>query len=137
MVTAMMTSEDNQLETVVTYIINNRLQHALAANDFRTFARGYNGANFSRNSYDVRLASAHAKFENGALPDLLVRTAQVLLLFLGHDPGPIDGFMGKRTRSALALAGVLGPQATVPEEGITSEIVNRLRDSVANLPSPT
>ncbi len=132
MITAMTASEDNQLETVVDFIITNRLQHSMASNDFRTFARGFNGPDFSRNSYDVRLASAHAKFDHGALPDLLVRTAQVFLRYLGHDPGPIDGFVGKRTRSALALADVLGPQGVLPEEGITAEILVRLQEELAN-----
>jgi hypothetical protein len=134
MVTAMMASEDNQLESVVAFVIANRLQHSLAANDFRTFARGFNGPNFSTNSYDVRLASAHAKFASGGLPDLIVRTAQVFLRYLGHDPGPIDGFVGKRTRSALAESGALGPEGILPNDNVTPEILARLQQDIDRQP---
>jgi peptidoglycan hydrolase-like protein with peptidoglycan-binding domain len=36
-----------------------------------------------------------------ALPDLGLRTAQASLLFLGFNPGPVDGVRGRRTRSGL------------------------------------
>ena len=37
----------------------------------------------------------------GLLPDLVVRTAQIYLVYLGYHPGPIDGVIGRFTRSAL------------------------------------
>jgi hypothetical protein len=52
---------------------------------------GYNGSNFAINKYDTRLAAAFAKFNNGGLPDLTIRNAQVYLTYLGLNPGVIDG----------------------------------------------
>jgi hypothetical protein len=127
MVTAMMASEDNQLRAMIGFITHNNLEHALAGNDFPTFARGYNGPDFARNHYDRQLAAANAKFVHGGLPDLTVRTGQMLLRFLRHDPGRIDGVMGSRTRSALSAA--LGPsiRALADDLTITDEVVAELR----------
>jgi hypothetical protein len=131
MVTAMMASEDDQLRAMVGFIIHNRLQHALAANDFKTFARGYNGLNFASNHYDTQLAAANAKFVHGGLPDLTVRTGQVLLRFLGHDPGRIDGMMGSHTRSALSAA--LGPSIRPTDEiTITEEVLAQLQRNLSS-----
>jgi peptidoglycan hydrolase-like protein with peptidoglycan-binding domain len=55
---------------------------------------------FKKNEYDVCLAAAHAKYKT-ILPDLSLRAAQGALLYLGFDPGPIDGLRGHRARSAL------------------------------------
>ena len=130
MVEAMTGSEDAQLQAVVAFIMNNNLQHALSGDDFPNFARGYNGPNFAQNHYDRQLAAAKAKFVNGGLPDLTVRTGQVLLLFLKLDPGRIDGVMGPRTRSALSAA--LGPSSRAAETTeqateITEDVVTQLR----------
>jgi hypothetical protein len=132
MVEAMTGSEDAQLQAMVTFIMNNNLQRALSGDDFPTFARGYNGPNFAQNHYDRQLAAANAKFVNGGLPDLTVRTGQVLLRFLGHDPGRIDGIMGSRTRSALS--GALGPSiAAVNEMTITEDVVAQLQERLAHM----
>jgi len=136
MVTAMMASEDDQLKAMAGFITDNNLQHALAGDDFPTFARGYNGPDFVRNNYDKQLAAANAKFVHGGLPDLTVRTGQVLLRFLGHDPGRIDGVMGSHTRSALSAA--LGPSSRAAETteqatGITEDVVTQLRAMLASV----
>jgi N-acetylmuramidase len=134
MVAAMTASEDQQLQVMVDFIKNNKLQHALASDDFPTFARGYNGENFAEKHYDRRLAAANAKFVHGGLPDLAVRTAQVCLRFLKHDPGRIDGVLGPRTRSAMVA--VLQPNvrgATISD--ITDEMIARLQGMVAELPA--
>jgi hypothetical protein len=132
MVTAMMASEDNQLQAMVGFILDSGLQESLAANDFPSFARGFNGPDFRQNMYDTRLASAHAKFLHGGLPDLAVRSAQVLLLFLGHAPGPIDGVVGRRTRSALN--DFQGVQGLLPTDNVTDEVLTKLQGAVARLP---
>jgi hypothetical protein len=133
MVNAMTASEDDQLKAMVNFITHNKLQHALAGDDFPTFARGYNGPNFAQNHYDKQLAAANAKFVHGGLPDLTVRTGQVLLRFLKHDPGRIDGIMGSRTRSALVAA--LGPSIlTRGEMTITEDTVAQLKESLLRMP---
>jgi peptidoglycan hydrolase-like protein with peptidoglycan-binding domain len=55
---------------------------------------------FQRNGYAVKLAAAHARFQQ-ALPNLEIRFGQAALFYLGFNPGPIDGFVGPRTRAAL------------------------------------
>jgi N-acetylmuramidase/Putative peptidoglycan binding domain len=100
MITAMAESEDHQLLAVANFLKHNRLDAALRGRDWRAFARGYNGPNFEENNYDKKLAAAFAQYSI-LLPDLNVRTAQVLLTYLGFHPGTIDGVMGRMTRAAL------------------------------------
>jgi hypothetical protein len=100
MVKAMVISEDAQLLAMAKFIEGNRLAKALQQLDWAAFARGYNGADYKKNQYDQRLAAAHARYQV-MLPDLALRRAQAALLYLGIDPGAIDGFRGRRTRAAL------------------------------------
>jgi hypothetical protein len=100
MVTAMMTSENDQLNAMANYIIVNKLDKAMRAHDWATFARGYNGENYAINKYDTRLAAAHNR-RRILLPDLTLRAAQVYLTYLGYDAGAIDGLPGQRTSNAL------------------------------------
>jgi hypothetical protein len=100
MITAMAESEDHQLLAVANFLKHDRLDAALRSRDWRAFARGYNGPNFAENNYDKKLAAAFAQYSI-LLPDLNVRTAQVLLTYLGFHPGTIDGVMGRMTRAAL------------------------------------
>lgn len=100
MVAAMVKSENAQVQAMAEFITGNTLAKALQRQDWAAFARGYNGPDFRKNQYDRRLAAAHAKYRV-MLPDLGLRSAQAALLYLGIDPGPIDGFRGRRTRAAL------------------------------------
>ncbi|MCC7274679.1 MAG: N-acetylmuramidase family protein [Alphaproteobacteria bacterium] len=101
MIAAMGASEDRQLMAVGEFIGRQNLAGAMRAHDWRRFARTYNGPAFERNEYDRKLADAFARFSAGGLPDLRVRAAQIYLTAAGHDPGPIDGSIGGRTRAAL------------------------------------
>jgi len=69
----------------------------------KSFTRRYGsgGPEYSRNSYDTRLGAAFQKYALGALPDLVVRTAQIYLIYLGYNPGSVNGITGRFTRSAL------------------------------------
>jgi hypothetical protein len=102
MVDAMVQAEDAQIAGMANFVRAEGLHRPLAIHDWAAFARGYNGADFSKNQYDARLASFFLKFSQGPLPDIQVRQAQALLTFLGIDPNGIDGIAGKRTRSAVA-----------------------------------
>jgi len=97
----MMASEDEQLEALATYIQRNDLAKALRDHDWATFARGYNGAGYEKNQYDQKLAKAWQQLTTHPLPDLNVREGQLRLLFLGFDPGGVDGALGPRTTTAL------------------------------------
>ena len=101
MVSAMSESENNQLVGMSREIIHNGLDRALGSHNWTSFARGYNGPAFAKNHYDTRLAAAFQKYTLGLLPDLTVRAAQIYLMYLGFHPGPVDGVMGRLTRSAL------------------------------------
>jgi hypothetical protein len=101
MVQAMTDSEDAQLAAVSAFILENHLDRALRTHDWTSFARGYNGSAFATNHYDVLLRGEFQKLSAGVLPNLDIRAAQLYLTFLGFHPGPIDGFVGPLTRSAI------------------------------------
>ncbi len=103
MVAAMVQSEDSQLEGMAAFVRATGLNKPLANHDWAGFAKGYNGPDFAKNSYDKRLASSFQQFSAGPLPDICVRQAQALLGFLGFDTGGVDGVIGRRTRSAVAM----------------------------------
>lgn len=98
----MVRDENSQLVAMAQFIQNSGLASALQRINWVSFARGYNGKNFKKNEYDTRLAAAYAKYRI-TLPDLSLRRAQAALIFLGYNPGPVDGLRGRRTRSALML----------------------------------
>jgi hypothetical protein len=128
MVTAMVGSEDTQLAAMASFLKGAKLAAALRAHDWTTFARGYNGANFAINRYDVRLNGEYQKFSVGALPDLNVRAAQLYLTYHGFHPGPVDGVAGDQTLSALAQ---FQAQNGLPETGSVDEaVVVQLRSAL-------
>jgi len=101
MVKAMRDSEDAQFQAMVGFIKANDLSKFLQLGDWESFARRYNGPDFKQNRYDEKLAEEHARYVKGPLPDLKLRAAQLKLTYLGFNPGPVDGWSGKRTQGAL------------------------------------
>src|SRR5260221_9332064 len=63
--------------------------------------RRYNGPNFEQNDYDGKLADFFDRFSGGDLPDIGVRSVQVLLSYKGFAPGSVDGRSGQRTINAI------------------------------------
>lgn len=94
-------SEDAQVAAMMRFIAAAGLMDELRALDWVGFARGYNGAGYAANHYDVKLEVQYARFSSGFTPNIEMRTAQAALLVLGHSPGKIDGVIGRRTRDAL------------------------------------
>lgn len=94
-------SEDEQLASVANEVVADGAARALATHDWATFARIYNGPNYAQNNYDNVLRSWYEKVNNGALPDLRIRAAQLYLMYLGYPPQAIDGLWGKHTKSAM------------------------------------
>ena len=128
MVAAMSESENEQLRALTGEIVSNNLHKALRNHQWADFARGYNGKNYAINKYDTRLAAAFQKYSQGGLPDLLVRTAQVFLTYLGFNPGIIDGLPGKFTFAAL---NEFQEREGLPvDKEIDEEIVSRMRDRI-------
>jgi len=101
MILAMSQSEDDQLMAMGTFLLSSHLASSLQAHDWTSFARGYNGPNYTVNRYDVRLNGEYQKYLTGGLPDLNVRSAQLYLTFLGFHPGPVDGIAGVETLAAF------------------------------------
>lgn len=101
MIEEMCTTENAQLVGMTRFILKGGLDQALRVGDWTTFARKYNGKRYYINKYDDRLRGAHQKFSTGPLPDLVVREAQLLLNYLGYDPGIVDGWFGSNTARAL------------------------------------
>jgi hypothetical protein len=100
MVAAMQESEDAQLLAVAGYLKANNLVDPLRNHDWATVARIYNGRDYAKNKYDLRLAAEHQGFLAGTLPDIDVRRAQLYLSYLGV-PLDVDGLYGKMSRSAV------------------------------------
>ena len=102
MVAAMAASEDQQLQAVVSFILANRLEGALQAQNWAAYAAGYNGRDYAKNHYDTNLAQAYALYLDASkLPNLTIRTGQLLLFLLGFNPLGIDGSLGPNTLTAL------------------------------------
>jgi hypothetical protein len=100
MVQKNMESEDEQLMAMAKFLKASGLDRPLAAQDWTSFARGYNGPDFARNLYDAKLAAAFQRYQHPPLPDIMVRTAQMLLSYAGFNSGGVDGLIGKLTRAA-------------------------------------
>ena len=101
MVTAMARSEDAQLLAMAAYLNTTHLAAPLSRNDWVVFAEGYNGPDYAGRNYDGLLRQFHFRFQDGALPDVTTRAAQVLLTYHGYDTHGIDGLAGPGTEAAI------------------------------------
>lgn len=61
-INAMYKDEASQLDAMCRYIKVNNLVNALKNKDWKSFAHGYNGAAYAKNSYDVKLGNAYKKW---------------------------------------------------------------------------
>lgn len=61
-INVMYKDEASQLDAMCRYIQVNNLVNALKNKDWKSFARGYNGAAYAKNSYDVKLGNAYKKW---------------------------------------------------------------------------
>jgi N-acetylmuramidase len=101
MVIAMSQGEGLQLAALTNFLQTCDCARLLRQRNWTAFAARYNGARYAEHRYDVRLAQAHQRLLAGPLPDLLIREAQMRLMFQGYRPGMVDGVWGKFTASAL------------------------------------
>jgi hypothetical protein len=128
MVQKSMESEDEQLMAMASFLKASGLDRPLSAQDWTSFARGYNGPDFARNLYDAKLAAAYQRYQHPPLPDITVRTAQMLLSYAGFNPGAIDGLMGKLTRAAAQAFREAHGMGTSDE--IDDELIDVVRAAV-------
>ncbi|TPM37059.1 N-acetylmuramidase family protein [Mesorhizobium sp. B2-3-2] len=118
LVSAMMQSEELQLEAAISFIKANHLDAALRSHDWATFAKGYNGAAYKKNGYDTKLADAFRKWSRikdtpwpPATPPAPVQTVQVNI------PAPAPAAPETAPTVILPPAGadpVVIPSAPVP-----------------------
>ena len=128
MVADMADSEAGQLMAMGNFLIANALTKPLAQHDWPTFARKYNGPDFRINQYDSRLNSQYEKFKAGPMPDLTVRAAQQLLIYLRYSPGAVDGLQGRMTTSALHE--FMQKEGLPQSDVIDQNLVDRLRQKL-------
>lgn len=62
-VDAMWSGASAHLDAFVKFIKANKLDAALRAEDWKTFARVYNGPGYAQNAYDKKMASAYARWK--------------------------------------------------------------------------
>lgn len=120
--------EDGQLKAMANFLKSSGLHRALAAHDWTSFARGYNGADFQKNNYDARLAGAFQMYQQGPLPDIIVRRAQLWLTYAGFKLGRIDGVIGKMTRAAVQA--FQESRGLADSDEINDDLITALRAAV-------
>jgi len=102
MIASCLQSEDAQLEGSSRFILDNpALAAAFRAKNWAKVAFFYNGEQFARNQYDVKLERYHDLFEVRGTPSIDIRSAQARLTYIGFDPRGVDGLLGNATRMAV------------------------------------
>lgn len=101
MVAAMSQAEDAHVLAMAHFIAQHGLAGNLKKEDWAGFASGYNGKGFEKKKYDEKLKTAFARYSVGPLPNLDVRSAQLLLSYGGYNPGTVDGWFGPSTQKAV------------------------------------
>ncbi len=119
-------SEGAQLQAFQTFLQHTGIAAALAAHDWDTVARKYNGP-AQVAVYSGRLAQNYAHLSDPSnLPDLNVRAAQLYLNFVAHaqnngafNPGGIDGIPGT-PGSSHTFAALNAFRATQSQSSVTT-----------------
>ena len=102
MIVTFLHGEDAQLEASRRFITGHQgLSMAFRSKNWSRVAFFYNGADFARNKYDVKLEQCCEQYTRDGVPSLEIRSAQVRLTYLGFDPRGVDGVLGKGTRAAV------------------------------------
>lgn len=100
MVSDFVQTEAAQLLGMARFIQSKKLTQALQQQRWADFARGYNGPAYQKNQYDVKLGDKYSWLGSHGI-DMTLRRAQTALLYLGYNPGGVDGLAGNKTRSAM------------------------------------
>ena len=99
-----------QIDAMVREVKASHLDKHLVSGDFDSFARGYNGAGYKQNNYDVRMRTASDQWERRLasgdlypLPDKdITLLYQNKLKALNYPVGTIDGIWGDLTIGATS-----------------------------------
>lgn len=98
-----------QVEALVREIKTSRLDRYLKAKDFASFARGYNGAGYKQNNYDVRMRNADGVWARRLVNGFEAKPGKTITLVyqsklkeLGYPIGKIDGDWGNLSTGATS-----------------------------------
>ncbi|MGK7865491.1 N-acetylmuramidase family protein [Falsiroseomonas sp. E2-1-a4] len=133
MVSQFCRSENSQLIGMARFIRARGLDKHLKQCAWADFARGYNGPAYAVNRYDAKLEQQALRFASQPMPDLAVRSIQLLLSYEGFMPGPVDGYSGAQTKRAIArfrAANRFG-EGEDPDEKLLGELLARLPSDTA------
>ena len=101
-VKAMVSGQGAQLDAFVAFVRKNNLDDELVRLDWAGFARGYNGEDYRKNKYDVKLADAYRFWSNGG-----ARTDNPHPVLKMGDTG--DDVKKIQTRLGVSADGDFGP----------------------------
>ncbi len=102
MITSFSDGEDQQLDGVLRFIINNSaLESAFRNKKWTKVAFFYNGKDYAKNNYHTNLEHYSDLYTIKGTPSIEIRSAQARLTYLGFDPRGVDGLLGSGTRTAV------------------------------------
>ena len=102
LVAAAQESEDAQLLAMVNFIKQANIASHLQQGNWAGFAFRYNGTDFQKTKYDMKLDLFHKRYLQGPMPDLTVRRVQLGLMLLNYaGQNSVDGWFGRNTQRAL------------------------------------
>jgi hypothetical protein len=94
--------EDAQVRGFIKFLEKSGAGKHLINKDWQSFARIYNGPGYEIHSYDKRVEAWYQKHK-AFKPDFYTRNLQIILHYLGYNPGPVDGIWGNWTQTAVEL----------------------------------
>lgn len=99
----MCSGEGAHLKAFVNFIEKKGIGEHLRNRKFGEFAKYYNGPNYHRNSYDIKIKNAFhlLEKESSNIAGASIIDVQSRLIRAGINPGKADGIMGPRTIAAI------------------------------------
>jgi hypothetical protein len=133
-----------QIDALVREIKTSKLDRFLKAKDFASFARGYNGAGYKQNNYDVRMRNADAVWARRLVNGFEAKPGKTITLVyqsklkeLGYPIGKIDGDWGDLTTGATsAFQRKEGLKITGHPNDETTEHLDSVGSEQARQPAP-
>lgn len=137
MVADFLLGEDQQIVAMARFVEANRLAGALRAHDWAAFARGYNGAGYRRNQYDVLLARAYEREKRRIVTNSAIKTGAVVSAGVGTAASTSNHVQGGKEADTMGF-GAVGLIVAVFLFGLSKWRASRADESaeVAAAPEP-